>query len=176
LGGRGLIEDRDDFSKLPRGWILTNLETIATVVTGKTPSTSIDNYWNGEIPFVTPSEIAPEGSILPSRRTLTLLGAKQARILPQNSILIVCIGTVGKVGILSQASVINQQINALVVLDFIYPKFIYYWSKYFIRPWVIANASATVNAAILNKSRLGTAPALLPPLNEQRRIVAKMRR
>ncbi len=174
MGGRELTEDKDDLPELPNGWIWTNLETIAVLVTGKTPSTIVEDYWNGEIPFVTPSEIAPEGNIRVSQRTLTLLGAKKARILPKDSILIVCIGTVGKVGILNQSSVINQQLNALLPLEFIFPKFLYYWSKYFIKPWVISNASATVNASILNKSRLGKAPAPLAPLNEQRRLVTKI--
>jgi len=69
---------------------------------------------------------------------------------------------------------INQQLNALTPNKNIHAKFLYYWSQYFLRSWIIENASATVNAAILNKSRLENAPVILPPLNEQRRIVAKI--
>jgi len=111
---------------------------------------------------------------LPPNRTLTDLGAAQARIISENSTLAVCIGTVGKIGLLDRPSVINQQLNALTPNKNIHAKFLYYWSQYFLRSWIIENASATVNAAILNKSRLENAPVILPPLNEQRRIVAKI--
>ena len=157
---------------IPESWLWTDLDNISVLVTGKTPSTIVDEYWNGSIPFVTPSQIKASGTMLPSQRNLTILGSEKARIIPENSILIVCIGSVGKIGLLDKPSVINQQLNALIPIDPLIPKFLYYWSKYFLQSWVIENASATVNAAILNKSRLGKAPIPLPPLNEQRRIVS----
>ena len=158
--------------ELPEGWTWTDVKSISSVITGKTPSTSNTDFWDGEIPFVTPSQIAPSGSILPPNRTLTELGATQARIIPEDSTLAVCIGTVGKIGLLDRPSVINQQLNALAPSQSISARFLYYWSQYFLRSWIIENASATVNAAILNKSRLEAAPVILPPLNEQKRIVA----
>jgi type I restriction enzyme, S subunit len=164
----------DELIELPKGWEWTDIKSIASVVTGKTPSTTNANFWDGEIPFITPSQISPTGSILPSSRTLTELGAKQARLIPKQSTLTVCIGSVGKIGLLDRPAVINQQINALVSCQHTCSSFLYYWSQYFLRPWIIENASATVNAAILNKSRLENAPVVLPPLNEQKRIVAKI--
>ena len=168
-----MIKGIDDFSELPINWVWANLDTVSIVVTGKTPSTSVQDYWDGEIPFVTPSQVTPSGDILPPSRTLTQLGAEKAPIIPKDSVLIVCIGTVGKVGFLDRIAVINQQLNALIPCEFISEKFLYYWAKC-LQPWVVANASATVNSAILNKTRLGAAPIPLPPLNEQRRIVAKI--
>lgn len=156
---------------IPDSWAITSLDSVARLITGKTPSTSEADYWDGEIPFVTPTEIDPSGFILPSRRLVTQLGAKQAKTIPSNSTLIVCIGTVGKVGILSNPSVVNQQINALVSLKSVSYKFIYYWAQA-LQPWVVANAAATVNAAILNKSRLGMAPIPIPPYLEQLHIVS----
>ena len=160
--------------ELPEGWEWTELSTISSVVTGKTPSTTNEDFWNGNIPFVTPSQIDSFGKITPTNRHLTVLGSAQARIVPENSTLAVCIGTVGKIGLLDRPSVINQQINAIVVSNFISNKFLYYWSQYFLRPWIIENASATVNASILNKSRLESAPIVLPPLNEQKRIADRL--
>ena len=156
---------------IPDSWAITSLDSVARLITGKTPSTSEADYWDGEIPFVTPTEIDPSGFILPSRRLVTQLGAKQAKTIPSNSTLIVCIGTVGKVGILSNPSVVNQQINALVSLKSVSYKFIYYWAQA-LKPWIVANAAATVNAAILNKSRLGMAPIPIPPYLEQLHIVS----
>ncbi|MBW4489935.1 MAG: restriction endonuclease subunit S [Trichocoleus desertorum ATA4-8-CV12] len=164
----------DELTELPDGWIWTDIKSIASVITGKTPSTSNSAFWEGDIPFVTPSQIDPSGRMLLPNRTLTQLGAAQARIIPENSTLAVCIGTVGKIGLLNCPSVINQQLNALVPAQIVSAHFLYYWSQYFLRSWIIENASATVNAAILNKSRLETAPVVLPPVNEQKRIVAKI--
>jgi len=162
------------FDELPEGWIICILEEISKLATGKTPSTSKDEYWNGDIPFITPSQIHPSGYIISPERTVTHEGAKQAKVIPSESILIVCIGSVGKIGYLDRDAVINQQLNALIPEVSINSKFLYYWSKHYLQNWVIQNSVATVNAAILNKTRLGTAPALVAPLNEQRRIVEKI--
>jgi type I restriction enzyme, S subunit len=171
LFGRGEVAI---VGELPKGWEWAEINDIAYIITGKTPSTTNSTFWGGDIPFVTPSQINISGGILPSDRTLTVLGAEQARIVPEKSVLAVCIGSVGKIGLLHHPSVINQQLNAIVPCEYLSSPFLYYWAKYFLSGWIVANASATVNAAILNKSRLGSAPILFPPLNEQRRIADRL--
>ncbi len=155
---------------VPSSWQVTSLDALTQLATGKTPSTRESMYWDGPIPFVTPSEIHPKGYMLPSKRTVTEAGAAAARLIPPRSTLIVCIGTVGKVGLLEQESITNQQINTLTAQPGYHERLLYYWCQ-FLRPWVERTASATVNAAILNKGRLARGPCVLPPEQEQENLV-----
>ena len=66
----------------------------------------------------------------------------------------------------------NQQINAILPSPRVEPRFIFYWAKQ-LRPWLEQNASATT-ISIVNKGRFEKAPLPLPPIGEQRRIVAKL--
>lgn len=158
---------------IPPTWILGSLAEGAEVTTGGTPSTVNELYWDGPIPFVTPSEIHPDGHVLTSKRRVTPSGAEDAGTVQSESVLIVCIGTVGKVGYLETASVVNQQINALTPLGSIHPRYLYYWCK-LLRVWVERAASATVNAAILNKTRLAKGPFVVAPHAEQVEVVRRL--
>ncbi len=158
--------------EVPDSWLVTNLDSVAIAVTGKTPSTKDERYWRGDIPFISPSQISPEGHILEPERYVTELGSTKSPVLPEGSILIVCIGTIGKVGLLDRECVFNQQINALIPSSAIKKEFLYMWAKT-LHSWLNKTSSAVVNAAIINKSRLCSAPCPLPSIEEQEEIVIR---
>lgn len=54
-------------------------------------------------------------------------GIQKARLLPDRSILVTCIGaTIGKVGFIRTEGASNQQINAIIPEEGIYPEYIYF--------------------------------------------------
>lgn len=158
---------------LPNSWKVTNLDSATKVVTGKTPPTADPTNWEGHIPFITPSQIHKTGTILEPVRYVTAEGAKTAPTLPKGTTLIVCIGTIGKVGFLDRTGIVNQQINALIPYQGLNAQFLNIWAKT-LYPWLVSTASATVNAAILNKGRLAEAPLPLPGELEQTEIVRRV--
>lgn len=144
---------------------------VARVVTGKTPSKSNAAFFGGDIPFVTPAELDASDAIVTSKTTLTPKGAREVSILPQNSVLVSCIGTLGKVGFAGKALCTNQQINALVFDEaFVYPRYGYWYCKT-LKPYLELIAPSTT-LAIVNKTRFSDIEIPLPPLPEQRRIAA----
>ena len=82
-------------------------------VTGKTPSTRNEMFWNGEIPFITIPDMHNQVFIISTERNITECGAKT--IIPKNSILVSCIATVGLVSISTEKSQTNQQINSIIL-------------------------------------------------------------
>ena len=82
-------------------------------VTGKTPSTRNEMFWNGEIPFITIPDMHNQVFITSTERNITECGAKT--IIPKNSILVSCIATVGLVSISTEKSQTNQQINSIIL-------------------------------------------------------------
>jgi len=83
------------------------------VITGKTPSTKNEEFWNGEIPFITIPDMHNQVFIIDTERTISDVGAKS--IIPENSISVSCIATVGLVSISTKRSQTNQQINSIIL-------------------------------------------------------------
>ena len=171
-------EFQDEFnltviSEIPHDWLATNLDNVSIAVTGKTPSTTDDDYWNGNIPFISPTQISSDGKVTNPERFVTDLGAKKIQLLPKGAVMIVCIGTIGKVGLLDTEAAFNQQINALIPTPSVRSKFLFYWAKT-LHSWLNKTSSAVVNAAIINKSRLCSAPCPLPSIEEQDEIVRQV--
>ncbi|WP_372719362.1 restriction endonuclease subunit S [Novipirellula sp.] len=162
----------DGNGALPEGWEKSTIGDVAKIVTGKTPSTKKKEYHGGDIPFVKPGDLDREGGLSTSETYVTELGATQAPRLPASTVLVSCIGNLGKVAILERDAICNQQINAILPTDALESRFTFHWAKT-IRPWMEENASATT-VTILNKGRFEGAPVVIPPLAEQRRIVSKI--
>ncbi|MBF9239420.1 restriction endonuclease subunit S [Hymenobacter sp. BT683] len=166
----------EEQQELPQGWIWTTVNQLGKSVTGNTPSTSNPEFYGGPIPFFKPGDLGSGYAISEAETNITEAGAASARILPPYSILVTCIGaTIGKTGFSTVAGATNQQINALVpAAAVVVPQFAYFG---FISPvlyrQIIDNASSTT-LPILNKSKFEALAFPLPPLPEQRRIVAKL--
>lgn len=142
---------------------------VATIVTGKTPSTNDESNFGGSIPFVTPAELDLDEQILETPRTVSERGASKLKLVPENSILVCCIGSLGKVGIAGKELATNQQINAVVFDESkVHPRFGYYALK-LLKPKMEAVAPATT-VKIISKSKFSELEIPLPPLDEQKRI------
>lgn len=144
---------------------------VATIITGKTPSTEDETNFGGDIPFVTPAELDLNGQIFETPRTLSERGASKMKLVPKNSILVCCIGSLGKIGIAGKPLATNQQINAVVFDELkVSPRFGYYALK-LLKPKMEAMAPATT-VKIISKSKFSELYMPLPPLEEQKRIAA----
>ena len=108
------------------GWKLRKLRDIGEIITGGTPSTSIKDYWNGKIPWVTPTDINEKKDIYCTERGITQKGLSVIRKVPKNSLLVTCIASIGKNVILRSEGACNQQINAIVPNSDFEVEFLYY--------------------------------------------------
>ncbi|EPW6908701.1 restriction endonuclease subunit S [Vibrio parahaemolyticus] len=151
-------------------WPLVSLSSIAEVVTGNTPSKADESFFGGEIPFVSPSEL-DQGYVSSSKQTLTVKGASVSRLIPAESVMVCCIGSLGKVGISSVPVVTNQQINSLVInQDIAYPLYVYYFCKTLKN--TLNNMAPKTTVAIVNKTKFSALKIPLPPLETQKQIAA----
>ncbi|MFO0575679.1 MAG: restriction endonuclease subunit S [Polyangia bacterium] len=145
------------------------LAEVAEVVTGTTPSTSCPEYYGGEVPFVGPAELGDTRPIESARKTLSAAGAAHARLVPAGSVLVCCIGSIGKTGFAGCRLATNQQINALIFdPKQVFPRYGFYYLRSLESTLRAQGKSTTVS--ILPKYRFQELPLLIPPLSEQRRI------
>ena len=107
------------------------LAEIGTVVTGKTPSTSRRDYYGGDVPFITPTELHAGRTVGQSAKTLSEAGLQSIKgsILEGTSVLVGCIGwDIGNIAMTNDRCASNQQINAVTsITSEVNPSYLYYW-------------------------------------------------
>lgn len=156
----------------PPSWRLVELGELGAVITGKTPSTKDPSNFGGDILFVKPGDLDIGGRITTTVDTLTEKGFNHIPQLPANSVMVTCIGNLGKVGITSQPSATNQQINSVIPNAGVDHNYLYHYLCS-IKSWLEQEASATT-VAIINKGKFSKAPVLIPPLAEQQEIAKRL--
>ena len=159
--------------EIPKSWEWIRLGDIGILQTGNTPSTSKNEYYGNDIPFITPADITSKG-INYNNRGLSFLGKEKGRVVLKNSLLQVCIGgSIGKVFYTDREVCFNQQINGITLYLSNY-KYIYdILSSVYFYENLLENSNGTATP-IINKSSWGNLLIPLPPLAEQQRIVERV--
>ena len=167
-----ISEDEFPF-EIPESWKWVRLSTIGITQTGNTPSKSHPEYIGIDIPFITPGDIL-NGQICYNNQALSLLGKNVARVCDEDSIMQVCIGgSIGKVAITDRKVAFNQQINVVSPL-FCLSKYLFavMQSVYFTTS--MKERAGGTATPIINRGLWDSLCIPLPPLAEQKRIVAKI--
>lgn len=154
-----------------KNWEVIEIGELGKVVTGKTPLTIKPEYWNGDIPFITPGDITDYKYISETERKVTGEGVKNTTtLLPPNTLIIVCIGsTIGKVALTNKECITNQQINSVIIdLTRFDPNYLYYAFSMVSKQFKYNSGTAAV--PIIKKSLFEKYLLTVPPLDEQRRI------
>ena len=161
--------EREDMNN----WKKVRVGDIGKIVTGKTPRTSIQEYYGGSTPFITPSDDMTVKYIKSTRKKLTTEGKLSVKncILPKNAICVSCIGSdLGKVVITTEESVTNQQINSIIVCEEEYDiDFIYYRMKELGKVMNFHSKTSTA-VPIINKSQFSDYTFMCPEKYIQIRI------
>lgn len=158
-----------------KDWENKKLGEIGTIITGSTPSTKDNsNYLPQEYCFVKPSDLIEYGisKIEKTEFYVSKKGFSISRALPAGTVLVSCIGSIGKIGVLTKEACSNQQINAIVPFDNIdsfYLAYILSGMKYKFKE--IANAPVV---PIINKTAFSKVIIPIPPMPTQLAIVAEL--
>lgn len=153
---------------IPDDWEVRRLKAISKLQTGNTPSTNNkNNYAETGFPWLKPDDLC--GTIKESQAKVFLspAGKLETRILPANSILLCCIGSIGKIGFVSTECASNQQITALIIKHGFWRYFLYVLR---IAEEELMSLSVGNVVFILNSERLGSLKIPFPPLKTQQKI------
>ena len=117
---------------IPESWEQKSLSQIeSNIITGKTPSTQCEDNFGGNISFITIDDIRQNTYIIKTARTLSEKGAntQSKKYLPEGSLCVSCIGTIGEVGFSVGSAQTNQQINSIVFSEDLNKYYLYFAIK-----------------------------------------------
>ncbi|MFS4084316.1 restriction endonuclease subunit S [Aerococcus urinaeequi] len=172
-------EDEIPFD-IPESWEWIKIGEICNVINGFTPSKSNPKFWNsGSIPWFTIADVRIQGRFINYTEqyiTEEAISKNSNRIVPKDSILLCCTASVGEYAYTNIALTTNQQFNGLVIKDeyksVVHPMYAYEFIKTLKRTLLMQAGKTTINFVSVKKVSNIIIP--LPPLEEQKRIVAKI--
>ncbi len=149
-----------------------HISDIGKVVTGKTPRTSIDENYGGNIPFLTPSDDLSHKYAPKTNKTLTKKGVQEVKncLLPPHSICVSCIGSdLGKVVMTIEPTITNQQFNSIIPHKNFNADFVYYLMTLVGKKLNYLSKTSTA-VPIINKSVFSNYEVKVPNLETQNYI------
>lgn len=161
---------------LPDSWEWKSIAEVGEVVSGGTPSTQVAEYFDGDIPWITPADLSKyqEKLIARGKRNISIQGLKNssARLIPKGSILFSSRAPVGYVAISSNELSTNQGFKSLIPFNSLNADYAYYYLRS-IKQLAESIATGTTFKE-LSSTAFKQIPIPIPPLAEQHRIVQKI--
>ena len=108
------------------------LGDICEIVSGSTPKTNIEEYWDGDIKWITPAELNDETYIITdSVRKITELGVKTTGLtpFPKGTVILSSRAPIGKVAIAGCEMYCNQGFKNLICSEKIDNRYLYWFLK-----------------------------------------------
>ena len=168
----------DDFLPfdIPDTWTWARLKNIGDVIGGGTPKTNNPNYWDGEIPWVTPADLSGYENMYLAQgsRFITELGLKEssAQLLPKDSVLFSSRAPIGYIAIAENAIATNQGFKSVSPYISGMSEYLYYCLRRCTND-IIQRASGTTFKEI-SGSEMSETLVPISSLNEQKKIVNRI--
>ena len=168
-----ISEDEVPFD-IPESWKWVKVGNVGSWSSGATPSRTNPAYYGGIIPWLKTGDLN-DGFIkkIPEFITDWALEKTSVRLNPVGSVLMAMYGaTIGKLGILDISATTNQACCACIPYEGIHNKYLFYYLMSVRRSYIgMAEGGAQPN---ISKEKIVNSLIPLPPLAEQKRIVAKI--
>lgn len=154
---------------------MAKLGDVCEIVSGSTPKTSNDSYWNGDLCWITPAEISETDVVInDTERKITREGAQSCALtlMPIGTILLSSRAPIGKVAIAGKEMYCNQGFKNLICSDAVYNKYLYWLLKHNHDYLNSLGRGATFKE--ISKKIVADIEIPLPPLETQKQIAANL--
>lgn len=151
--------------------MMTRLGDVCTVISGSTPKTSVAEYWDGDIKWITPAELNEDSFYLyDSQRHITELGKEKTGLsyMPIGTVILSSRAPIGKTAIAGCEMCCNQGFKNLICSDDIFNEYLYYFLKGKTDYLNSLGRGATFKE--ISKSIVENIEIRLPALEEQKQI------
>ncbi len=155
-------------------WEDVPIKSMGKIVSGGTPDTNIDEYWDGDVLWMTPTDVTAlkHRHINNTKRKITQLGIKNssATLMPKGSLLVCTRATIGLMSISTTEITTNQGFKNVVPNNQYDVGFLYYLFNFFKNKFVSYACGSTFLE--LSKKDFEKLRFLCPPVDEQRKIAS----
>lgn len=156
-------------------WTAKRLDKLASIRSGGTPSTNVARYWNGEIPWCTPTDITSLNGgkyLTTTSRTITQCGLNDssAELIPVDSVIMTSRATIGECAINRVPVTTNQGFKNFVPLNSTSTEFLYYALQTQKQGFIRLCAGSTFLE--IGKAQLCSYELLFPPTRGEQDAVA----
>lgn len=152
-------------------WEQRRLGEVAEIVGGGTPSTSNNDYWDGDIDWYSPAEIGEQIYVKGSRKKITKLGLlkSSARILPVGTVLFTSRAGIGNTAILAKEGSTNQGFQSIVPHQDKLDSYFIFSRTPELKSYGETNGAGSTFVEVSGK-QMGKMPILIPRMEEQQKI------
>ena len=151
--------------------MMTRLGDVCTVISGSTPKTSVAEYWDGDIKWITPAELNEDSFYLyDSQRHITELGKEKTGLsyMPIGTVILSSRAPIGKTAIAGCEMCCNQGFKNLICSDDIFNEYLYYFLK--CKTDYLNSLGRGATFKEISKSIVENIEIRLPALEEQKQI------
>lgn len=162
-----------EVGRIPEEWEVLEIGEIGDVVGGGTPKTSIEEYWDGEISWITPKDLSgyTERCIYYGERSITKKGLdnSSAKIIPKGTVLFSSRAPIGYLAIAGKDMCTNQGFKSIVCDDKkVHNIFLYYLMM--IKRYELENIAGGSTFKEVSGKTVKEFKVPIPPINEQKAI------
>ena len=158
--------------KIPIGWEVKKVKQFSKIVTGSTPDSGNDRYWEGDINWVTPTDLSLRNKyIYDSKRKITKEGYMSCgtTFVKEGTIIMATRAPIGYPAIVKEKLCFNQGCKAFEIKkDFMSDYCYYYFNAY---EEVLNSKGNATTFSELSTHDLASFPVLKPSKKEQHQIV-----
>ncbi len=161
--------------RTPKGWHVSKLKDISRVISGTTPKSGMTEYWNGDIVWITPTDLGrlKARKIVGSERKISKLGFQSCHLelIPRGAIVMSSRAPIGHLGLADVDLCTNQGCKSFVPLDGIHPEFLFYALMFAMPEIQAAGSGATFKE--VSKTFLENFLIMVPSRKEDQIRIAK---
>lgn len=138
--------------EIPEGWEATNVLKVANLLGGGTPTKTKPEFWNGDIPFFTPSDSDSSVYSLKTEDYITLEGLENSstKLFPKNTVFITARGSVGRLALNAVPMAMNQSCYALQAKEGISYTYLFFLTKELIHHLEVKASGSVFNSIVSN--------------------------
>lgn len=165
--------------RVPQSWERRKLGEIAYLLAGGTPKRSVDEYFGGNIDWVTPTDLGSKGGVSELGRvrdTLTEKGLKNcsAKLLPPGTVLFSSRASIGKVAVTNRYCATNQGFINFIPKDGVIDSWFLAYYLAYLTPQIEQLAGETTYKEV-SRGKIKHFEIPIPQIIEQRRIVKRIK-
>ncbi|PYF10729.1 type I restriction enzyme S subunit [Rhodobacter viridis] len=166
-------------TELPNSWEKAKFADFGTWIGGGTPSKANSDFWNGDIPWISPKDM--KSKIIRAAIdgiTEDAIDNSAAKLVPAGSVLMVIrsgiLAHTLPIAITAMDSALNQDLKALTLPDGISSEFIAWGMRAFEQSILVSCRKGGTTVHSIEMPSLAAFELPIAPTNEQRRIVARI--